>query len=218
MLEISKRQLTDEELTKLVEEKEKIIRKKRFHYRFTLVSLSFLFVAAVLLLYFFLESASVGLIVLALGLILIYSLSVVWGYKQNAKMFLENIEEIDEAISLDYAIVYKCYAKHCASFQNKSLDEPAHFFEFEDKKLFFLSGFDFYPNERFPNSDFEVVVIKSKEGKNLQSNLICKGIFLKPNIVLSDKLKKILRDQKKYPENLSVMPGNLEELEQVLLS
>ncbi len=218
MLEISERKLTDEEMTALVEEREKIERKLLFHYRFTVISLAFLFLAALLLLYFFLGTASVNLILLALGLIIIYSASVIWGYKQNKRMFIENIGEINETIALNHADVYKCFAESCISFQNKSLDEPAHFFQVDENKLLFISGYDFYGNDKFPNTDFEVIAIKAINGKPLRFELNCKGIRLRPNALLSDQLKKKLRDEKKYPENLSVLPGKLNNLETVLLN
>jgi|GEM_PF-6839881 len=218
MLDISHRALNPEEMALLVADIEKVEKKKRFHFRFTAASIVFLLLALILLLIFFWGKESIGLLLIAFVLIVIYGFSVVWGYKQNSKMFNSSINEIRETIQFNHVEVYKCFAEACTSFQNKSLDEPAHFLQVEESKILFLSGFDFYSTENFPNTDFEVVVIKANNEKDLQYELLCKGIYLKPSAILSDVLKKKLRDEKKYPNNLSIISGKLTSLESILLN
>lgn len=218
MLDISHRALDPEEMALLMADIEKVEKKKRFHFRFTAVSIVVLLLALLFLFGFFWGKESLGLLSIAFVLIVIYGFSVVWGYKQNSKMFDSSINEIQETIKFNQVDVYKCFAEACVSFQNKSLDEPAHFFQIEENEILFLTGFDFYGTENFPNTDFEVVIIKANDKNNLQYELRCKGIYLKPDALLSDVLKKKLRDEKKYPNNLSIISGKLKSLESILLN
>ena len=218
MLQVFNRELTEIEIDNIHFELERVEKKKRFHFIFTIVS-TILLIGSGFAIFFILRSnEEIKLIFIAIALIIFYCFSVIWGYFNNKKFFNATINGYKHALEKNNAKVYKCYFDQYAAFENKSLDDPTFIFQVEDELLLFVSGKDFYETEDFPNSDFEIARVLGENDNVVFNHIECKGIKIDPSVVLSDYLKKELRDLKKYPESFTTFQGKISNLNFLLFS
>ncbi|UZR94345.1 hypothetical protein [Chondrinema litorale] len=212
MLQVLQRPLSEIEKESIYLELERVEKKKRFHFIFTIASSVLLVVSGFAIFFLLGTEDQLKLVMIAIALIIFYGFSVIWGYFNNKKFFDSTIDEYMQALKNNSAKVYKCYFDDYAAFENKSLDDPAFIFQVEDDLLLFVSGRDFYETDEFPNSDFEISRVAGVDGKIVFNHIECKGIKISPKVVLSDYLKKELRELKKYPESFKTFQGNLSNL------
>src|SRR5215467_15471045 len=89
-------------------------------------------------------------------------------------------------------------------------DEGACFaFQLDDQRIVFVSGQDYYPLARFPNSDFSVIRVFDSQNSLVQEFVEKRGSKLKPKRRISAKAKSKLE----VPEHLQVIKGDLDGLE-----
>ena len=91
-------------------------------------------------------------------------------------------------------------------------DEGACYaFQLSNNRIVFISGQDYYPSARFPNTDFSLVGIYG-ENKPLIEVLEKNGTKLKS----SRRIPASIKSKLQVPDHLGVIEGRLGELEQLL--
>lgn len=82
-------------------------------------------------------------------------------------------------------------------------------FQVEDSKLLFLSGPHYSGYKKFPNSDFEIVFSRANNNELAFFTIYCNGKILTPSKI---SLGKKISQNDKYPKNLDIISGKLDEL------
>lgn len=89
-------------------------------------------------------------------------------------------------------------------------DEGVYYlFQSQPDKIIGFGGQEFYPNKKFPNSDFEIVEGKSTKGEVILLETYCYGNKIKPTKKIKGKEKWELL-QKLIPDTFNIIDGQLE--------
>lgn len=85
-------------------------------------------------------------------------------------------------------------------------------FQISDYRITLVTGQDFYPSARFPNTDFSIVDVRNDAGQTTDRWIVKRGRKLSPVRVVPAKMAQTLA----YPRHLQTIAGRLEDLEQIL--
>jgi len=92
-----------------------------------------------------------------------------------------------------------------------------YLFELNNNKLLFFGGQEYYPNNKFPNSDFEIVIGKGQSGETVIFKIFTFGNKIKPlRKVKSDDKSRLYHLANIVPDNFSEINGNLQTIESEL--
>jgi hypothetical protein len=92
-------------------------------------------------------------------------------------------------------------------------DEGACYaFQLSGKRIVFVSGQNFYPSARFPNSDFSLVDIYGENNVLVETFIEKHGKKLRPR----RKISAEVTSKMKVPDHLQVIEGKLDDLEELL--
>jgi hypothetical protein len=99
-------------------------------------------------------------------------------------------------------------------FEEEEDEGACYAFQLDKCQIVFVSGQDFYPSAKFPNTDFSVVNIYADDGKLVESLIEKNGDKLKALRKISSRAKSGMT----IPGNLETVDGDLSQIEQVLAS
>ena len=150
----------------------------------------------------------------AIGCAAIYLVIVLWVRMEERVKSDRAISNIKEALVKNIATVI-----HCQSDQLIRLDEiedegPHYFFQVGDNEILALGGQEYYENDSFPNTDFEIVTIYGKFKYPVFFEKYLYGKKIKPKGIVTKQEKAQLMKSKKYPnmESIHVLEGKLENI------
>jgi len=137
-----------------------------------------------------------------------------WLYFDLKPKFLREVDLYERALQRNEARITRIQSNAVVEFEEQEDEGACYAFQLDTGQVVFVSGQDFYPSAKFPNSDFSVVEIHADDGKVVESLIEKTGFKLKP-------LRKISYRQKPgmtIPENFKPMDGDLNHIEEVLSS
>ena len=137
-----------------------------------------------------------------------------WCYAELRPKFIADSQLFESALRRNEAHVTRIQSNAMVEFEEEEDEGACYAFQLDKRQIVFVSGQDFYPSAKFPNTDFSLVDIHSDDGKLVESFIEKNGSKLKP-------LRKIPARQKsgmKIPDNLETIEGDLDKIEQILSS
>jgi hypothetical protein len=146
------------------------------------------------------------------GLVGLYSIIAFWAGRSVKREWNESVSELENALSRNLALVVHIKSTHMVEFEEIEDEGACYAFQLPDDKIVFVSGQDFYPSARFPNSDFEIIEIRDSRGKVVEGFIEKHGQKLAPVRTIKADTKRLLDE----PDHLNVINGQLENLEQLL--
>jgi hypothetical protein len=135
-----------------------------------------------------------------------------WSYFEVKLKVYREVDLYEGALRRDEATVIRIQSNAMIEFEEKEDEGACYAFQLDNHQLIFISGQDYYPSAKFPNSDFSIVEIHGEDGKPIESVIEKNGSKLKP-------LRKLSWPQKRstsFPEDLEIIEGDLDNLEEVL--
>jgi len=136
----------------------------------------------------------------------------VWSYSDVRRDILPIIRRLESALRSNQARVVRIQSTAVVEFEEEEDEGAAYAFQLEGEKIVVISGQDFYPSAKFPNSDFSLVDILGEDGSVVEGTIAKQGTKLKPTRVIPAKVWRTLR----VPDHLETIAGTLDHLEQLL--
>lgn len=133
------------------------------------------------------------------------------GFSERAKLS-KMVEKLERALERNLAKATRIAAEAMIEFEEIEDEGACYAFQAGDRQIAFVCGQDFYPNKRFPNSDFELIEIFGSHKAPLESWIEDYGKRLEPQRIISATVKKSLA----IPPHLTLIDGKLEELESLI--
>jgi hypothetical protein len=99
-------------------------------------------------------------------------------------------------------------------FEEEEDEGACYAFQLNNPWIVFVSGQDFYPSARFPNTDFSLVSIYGEHEVLVESFVEKHGNKLKPVRMISSEQKSKM----KIPSHLQTIQGDLSHIEHLLAS
>lgn len=137
-----------------------------------------------------------------------------WSYFEVRPELRKDVELYEGALRRNEATEIRIQSNAMVEFEEQEDEGACYAFQLDNHQLVFISGQDYYPSARFPNSDFSIVEIKGENGRAVDSFIEKNGSRLKP-------VRKILwpiNHRQTFSENFQIIEGDLDRLEEVLAS
>ena len=150
---------------------------------------------------------------------LLFSLAIaipisLWSYFEAKPAFRRDVDLYEGALRRNEATVIRIQSNSMVELEEKEDEGACYAFQLDNHQLVFISGQDYYPSARFPNSDFSIVEINGENGRTVDSFIEKNGSKLKPMRRISWPLKY----SETFPENFEIIEGDLDRLEDALTS
>lgn len=100
-------------------------------------------------------------------------------------------------------------------------DEGVHYlFQLPHNQILSMGGQDFYPTDKFPNTDFEIALCRGLNDEVVLLKTYTYGIKLLPIEKKQEKKKWNLIGNPNYPdpERFTIIPGQLVDIEDIILA
>jgi hypothetical protein len=158
-----------------------------------------------------------GLGILALGTVAIYVGVILWVYVREARDHRWGLAGLSESTKAGgHVRVTRCTSTRVVAVAEVEDEGAAYFFEVEPNRMYFVSGQQFYPTDRFPNDDFEIVEAFDGEGRPVRFEIRCHGAPMRPARTIPAAAKVELLESPGFPEDGDVIEGRLDGIEEVV--
>jgi hypothetical protein len=120
---------------------------------------------------------------------------------------------LESAIRRNLAVVYDI--RSCGFVEFEEIEDEGACYALQlagRNEIVFLSGQEFYEEARFPSLDFALVFPLDEAGRRVDMLIEKRGAKAKPQRRISARVKQTLE----FPEDLEVIAGTLDELENTL--
>lgn len=135
-----------------------------------------------------------------------------WIYFSELPKEKTRLRHYEEAMQRNQAHEIRIQSDEMVEFEEQEDEGVCYAFQLPGRRIVFITGQEYYPSAKFPNSDFSLVQIYGQNGFLLEEFKEKHGRKIKPKRTISPKLKWELR----IPNNLEVIEGELDELERLL--
>ena len=147
-----------------------------------------------------------------LGMFCLWLVIGLWSISSARKHLSKQIARLEEALARNRAAVTRIASEQMVEFEEIEDEGACYAFQVAENKIAFVSGQEYYPSAKFPNSDFEIVDISCADGYPIEGGIEKRGKKLAPIRRIDAKTKETLA----VPDDLSVIDGKLEDLEELL--
>jgi hypothetical protein len=147
-----------------------------------------------------------------LGMFCLWLVIGLWSMSSARKHLSKQIARLEEALSRNRAAVTRIASEQMVEFEEIEDEGACYAFQVAENKITFVSGQEYYPSAKFPNSDFDIVDISASDGFPVEGGIEKRGKKLAPLRRIIAKAKETLT----VPDDLSVIDGKLEDLEELL--
>ena len=122
------------------------------------------------------------------------SVLLVKGALRDHRAVSQTLSYFKDALQHGRAHVERIQAQRMIEVEELEDEGACYFFEIEDRRLFQLSGQEYYSSAEFPSSDFSLIDILDSHGNPVSSLIENKGARLEPCKVISatDKIKNLI--------------------------
>jgi hypothetical protein len=149
--------------------------------------------------------------VIGLGIAVPVSL---WSYLSLRPKLVANVCQFESALRRNEARAIRIQSEAMVEFEEEEDEGACYAFQLNNPWIVFVSGQDFYPSARFPNTDFSLVSIYGEHEVLVESFVEKHGNKLKPVRMISSEQKSRM----KIPSHLQTMQGDLSHIEHLLAS
>jgi hypothetical protein len=134
-----------------------------------------------------------------------------WNYFSEKPKERAAVELYAEALRRNQARETRIQSDEMVELEEEEDEGACYAFQLSRKRIVFVSGQDFYPSARFPNSDFSLVCVYSDKGVLVERFIEKRGKKLRPKRTISADRRTNL----KVPSHLEVIEGTLDDLEKL---
>jgi hypothetical protein len=135
-----------------------------------------------------------------------------WSYLSIRPEFTAAARLLESALRRNEAQVTRIQSDAMVEFEEEDDEGACYAFQLDNRRIVFISGQEYYPSARFPNTDFSLVDIYG-DGGVLATSLIAKnGKRLKATRTVPARQKLGM----KMPDSLQTVEGSLDQIEQIL--
>lgn len=139
-------------------------------------------------------------------------LILTWIYFSEKPKYDAAIRRSEDAVQRNEAHEISIQSEALVELEEIEDEGACYAFQISNGRIVFVSGQDYYPTARFPNSDFSVIRIFDQENFLVEEFVEKRGSKLKPKRKISAKAKATLN----IPAHLEVIEGDLDRLENLL--
>ena len=135
-----------------------------------------------------------------------------WTYLRNRPELIADLQRHEGALRRNEAQVTRVQSNEMVEFEEQEDEGACYAFQLDNRRILFISGQEFYPSAKFPNTDFSLVDIPAEDGVLVQS-------FVEKNGRKLRALREIPSQQKAHlriPVHLEIVDGDLDRIEQIL--
>jgi len=135
-----------------------------------------------------------------------------WAYFSEKPKYRDAVRRCEDALRRNE--VHEVSIRSDAFVELEEIEDEGacYAFQLRDRRIVFVSGQDYYPSARFPNTDFSVIRVFDGERSLGQEFVEKRGSRLQPKRKISAEAKA----QLEVPQHLQVIEGDLDELEHLL--
>ncbi len=137
-----------------------------------------------------------------------------WSYLSLRPKLVANVRQFESALRRNEAREIRIRSQAMVEFEEEEDEGACYAFQLNDHRIVFVSGQDFYPSAKFPNTDFSLVSIYGDHEVLVESFIEKHGNKLKPVRRISSSQKSKM----KIPSHLQTIQGDLSRVEQLLAS
>jgi len=159
-----------------------------------------------------------NLLFLALFVVAVYVGIVIWAYRENLGDDRRHETSLHGALDTDVTRILHCRASACLAVPEIEDEGPGYFLQVENAMVLYLAGQLYYATSRFPSTDFELIEVLDAAGMPASFRIDCNGERLPPVRTLTAETKVLLAERDALPEDLTLIDGTLEGLEDRLLN
>ena len=140
------------------------------------------------------------------------SLISLWVYLSEKPKQKAGVELYASALRRNEARETRIRSDEMVELEEEEDEGACYAFQLSGEQIIFVSGQDFYPSARFPNSDFSLVQIYGENEVVVEILIEKHGKKLGPK----RKIPAELKSKMKVPDHLQVIAGKLDDLEKLL--
>jgi hypothetical protein len=135
-----------------------------------------------------------------------------WANVSARRDVLKIVNRIESALLKNEVRVIRIESQDLVDFEEVEDEGACYALQIEENRVLFVSGQDYYPSARFPNTHFSLNQILGKDDEIVEQLISKHGTKLRPTRTISARVKAGLR----MPGHLALIPGRLENLELIL--
>ncbi|NNG14847.1 MAG: hypothetical protein HKM89_00110 [Gemmatimonadales bacterium] len=135
-----------------------------------------------------------------------------WAWREQAGGINRRLSGIRSAVHRDQADVVRIRSDAVVEFEEVEDEGAAHAFQVDENSIVFIVGQEFYPDARFPNTDFSVIRVYDDRGDLAEFWVSKDGERLDPVRRIDTPSRKRLT----VPDCFAVVEGELADLEHIL--
>lgn len=213
---LKERPLIDKEIKILKKDLKQLDKRNTFQKRFLL---GWIIVALIVGTIVFFRLDSKTEYYLLFGTVVIYILIGVWVCTYNVIKIRKQKINIDFVLTENKAKSIKVVSKKYIEFSELEDEGVFYLFQIEDNKILSFGGQDYYPTNKFPSDDFEIVMCHGKSGELVLLEKYVTGNRIQPIQKITGQRKFELTSSPRYPDpdNFSVIDGQIEQIESILM-
>ncbi len=213
---LKERPLIDKEIRILKKDINQLAKRNTFQKRFLL---GWTIVAMIVVTIVFFRLDSKAEYYLLFGAVVIYILIGVWVYLENVIKIKKQKNSIDFVLAENKAKSIKIVSNKYIELSEVEDEGVFYLFQIEDNKILSFGGQDYYPTNKFPSDDFEIVMCHGKSGELVLLEKYVNGNRIQPiqKITGHRKLELISRSKYPNPNNFTVIEGQIVQIESLLM-
>ena len=136
----------------------------------------------------------------------------VWAWRGQARDLSRRVDIVRSALRRNEVDVVRIQSQAVVEFEEVDDEGGCFAFQTEDDQIVFIIGQAFYPDERFPNSDFSVLTVLGRGGMIADLWVSKGGSKLEP----LRRIDAAARRRLQLPECFEIRHGRLDELKRIL--
>ena len=122
------------------------------------------------------------------------------------------VRSYDDAIARGTCDERRIVVRRFWDFKEQEDEGACYAFEMQSGGVVFVTGQEYYPEARFPNSDFSLIEFRDRDGELIDSLVEKRGSKISPERVFDGKEREVTRNI----EHSDFFEGSLEEMYELL--
>jgi hypothetical protein len=122
------------------------------------------------------------------------------------------LKALEDAVARDQADIVRIQSSAMVEFEEIEDEGACYAFQVDERRIVFVSGQEFYPSAKFPNTDFSLVELRDARGKLIEMLIAKHGAKAVP----VRKIPAATKSKLAVPDHLETIEGRLADLETLL--
>ncbi len=135
-----------------------------------------------------------------------------WSYFSARRELFMDVNRYEQGLERNEVREWRVQSTEMVEFEEEEDEGACYAFQLNNGRILFISGQEYYPSARFPNTDFSLANIYDNNGVRIEELIHKRGHRLEPSRTVPASFKADLF----IPEHLRTIEGRLAELERLL--